>query len=101
MAKRKYRIAYGGHYIPNPDFKVDPVSGQPVGEGESHIYAESPSVIELDEERAKQFTLSFFGQPAKLVLVSDSAGVPEINTGSSQPPSPPSVKSPPSVASKG
>jgi hypothetical protein len=87
--KRKYRIAYGSHWIPNPEFRLDD-KGVAVDETASHIEVPAGEVIELDENRAEQFTKGFFGQPAKLVLVSDSAGVPEVKTGvKSHPPTPP------------
>jgi hypothetical protein len=89
--KRKYRVVYGSHWIPNPEFQLSD-KGMPVDESPSHVEAVQGDVIELDEERAEQFTKVFFGQPAKLALVSDSAGVPEIKTGG--PPSPPTTPPP-------
>jgi hypothetical protein len=85
MAVRKYRINYGSHWIPNPEYKLDE-KGTPIGEVLSHLEVSAPGIIELDEARAEQMTKAFFGQPAKLSLVSDSAGVPEIKSDSPQPP---------------
>lgn len=91
MAKRKYRIVYGSHWVPNPEFHLSE-TGIPTSECHSHIEVGAGEVIELDEARAEQFTKSFFGQPAKLALVSDSAGVPEIKTtGSPAPLTPPPI----------
>jgi len=101
--KRKYRVVYGSHWIPNPDFKLDD-KGMPINEQHSHVEAVQGDVVELDEARAEQFTKAFFGQPAKLALVSDSAGVPEIKTGGSPvsptPPPPIVAQTPAAVHAK-
>jgi hypothetical protein len=97
MAKKKYRVNYGSHWIPNPEFKLDE-KGVAIGDARSHVEATAGEIIELDEARAEQFTKVFFGQPAKLVPVSDSAGVPEVNTGGPYPPTPPTPAKPPPAA---
>lgn len=68
MAKKNYRVMYGDHMIPNPEFKLgmdDPVH--------SHISAPKGSIITLDEERAIAFTKVLPGSPIgpKLVETSD------------------------------
>jgi len=87
MAIKKYRVAYGSHSIPNPEYKQDPVTGIiKTPEVPSHVIAVQGQVIEMEENRAASFTRTGFGLTPKLVEVSDSAGIPEINT--APPPSP-------------
>jgi hypothetical protein len=80
MAKKKYRVSYGTHYMPNPEFKINPTTGSAGNDQPSHIAVQEGEIIELEEYRAEAFTKRYFGHTPKLVEVSDSAGIPEITT---------------------
>lgn len=80
MAKKFYRVNYGNHSIPNPDYK--PGSDDPI---RSHVNAGAGSIIELDEERAEAFTKSFGGYAPKLSETTDKPKIIVVGGGPSNP----------------
>jgi hypothetical protein len=72
MAKKTYRLNYGTHQIPNPDFKLNPDGTSKEGIS-SHLEVKKGDHFVLDEERAEAFLQRFGTNEPKFTLVSDSA----------------------------
>jgi hypothetical protein len=68
MAKKNYRVMFGDHMVPNPEY--NPENDEPKSK---YIAAPAGSVVTLEEERAVAFTKVLPGTPGgpKLVETTD------------------------------
>jgi hypothetical protein len=72
MAKKNYRVMFGDHMVPNPDYNPD------VHEPKSkYLSVPAGSVVAIEEERAVAFTKVLPGTPGgpKLVETTDQPRV--------------------------